>query len=153
MSQRVKVILAALFAVVAISGIMLNGHYFLKSITAAESATPSAQNQLKQKLLEKKQLLEQVLNEKKYLIDQGRGSIHSLEYRQAQEAVLRVDIELCDSKDERTKIYNRIIQFYAEREKQIEVRMKLGQAHHSMIREAKLDRLEIEIEMLKDQLN
>jgi hypothetical protein len=153
MSQRFNVTLAASLTVVAVAGVILNGHSMLNPVIAAESVTASAQNQLKQKLLDKKQLLEQVLNEKKYLIDQGRGSIHSLEYRQAQEAVLRVDIELCDSKDERAKIYNRIIQFYAEREKQIEVRMMLSQAHHSIIREAKLDRLDIEIEMLKDQLN
>ena len=153
MSQKFKVILAVSLTGVAVAGIVLNGHSILRSVTATESPIASTPSQLKQKLLEKKKLLEQVVNEHKYLIDQGRGSSHSPEYMQAREAVLRVEIELCDSKDERAKIYNEIIQFYTVREKQIEVAMKTGRGHHSEMREAKLDRLGIEIEMLKDQLN
>jgi hypothetical protein len=160
MSQRYKVILVALVVFVVITGLILDGHSMLRSGTAAENPTASAQSQLKQKLLEKKQLLEQVVNEYKQGIDQGRYFSHSLEYMRAQEAVLRVDIELCDTKDKRAKIYNEIIRLYTERERQIEreneVRMKLGQGSRSAMREGmrklKLDRLEVEIEMLKDQL-
>lgn len=150
MSQRYKVILAALFVVVVVTGLILNGHSILRSVTAAESSTVSAQNQLKQKLLEKKQLLEQVVNEQKIAIEMGRGSQRSL--KEAQEAVFRVDIELCDTKEDRVEIYNKIIQFYAEREKGLESRVKAGRAPRAGLREATIDRLDVEIEMLKDQL-
>ena len=151
MSQRYKVILVALVVFVLITGLILDGHSILRSGAAAESPTTSAQNQLKQKLLEKKQLLEQVVNERKIAIEMGRGSQSSL--TQAQEAVMRVDIELCDSKEDRAKIYNEIIQSYAEREKSLELQVKAGQPHTSSLREATVNRLDVEIEMLKDQLN
>ena len=151
MSQRYKVGLAALVVVVVITELILNGHSSLGSVTAAESLSASTQTQLKQKLLEKKQLLEQVVNERKIAIEIGRGSQSSLE--QAREAVLRVGIELCDSKEDRAKIYNEIIQSYAEREKSLELQVKAGQLHTSSLREAKVDRLDVEIEMLKNQLN
>jgi hypothetical protein len=66
---------------------------------------------------------------------------------------LRVDIELCDTIDGRAKIYSEIIQFYAEREKLAEFEVKAGHLHPSSLREAKVHRLGVEIEMLKDQLN
>jgi len=151
MSQQNKVLLAVLVAVIAMTGLILNGLSTPRSATAAEALTAFSHDQLKQKLLKKRQLLEQEVNEHRIAVEMGRGSQSSL--RQAREAVMRVDIELCDAKEDRAKIYNEIIQFYAEREKSLELQVKAGQRHPSSLRKVKIDRLDIEIEMLKDQLN
>jgi hypothetical protein len=151
MSWRNKVMLAALVVVIVITGFILNGHSIPGSVTAAEGLTASTQRQLKQKLMKKRQLLEQEVDAHKIAIEMGRGSQSSL--KQAREAVMRVDIELSDSKEERAKIYAEIIQFYAEREKSLELQVQAGQRPMFSFREAQLDRLDVEIEMLKDQLN
>ena len=153
MSPRFRVIGLVSLIVVTIVGFMLNSHSILGSVTAAENLTASAKSQLKNKLQEKRQLLEQVVNLHKYRIEQGVGSSTSVEYMKAQEAVLRVDIELCDTKEDRTRLYNEIIQLYTDHEKLIESQVKAKQLFESDLNEAKLARLEIEIELLKDQIN
>ena len=151
MAKRLRVFLLVCFAAaVSILFVQLCPP-IQRTVTAAETTSDSAQNQLNQKLLERKQLLEDELALIQRLVEDGRSS--QTKYIQAKEDVLRATIDMCHSKEERISILNEILSLYVEREKLLEIEMKAGQLGQSGMREAKLARLDVEIEILKEQLN
>lgn len=152
MSNRMRVVLVA--CLMAIVSIFLVQHErsILRSVTASESSDQSAQDQLRQKMVERKQLLDQVVKEIELSLQFGRGSVNSIEYRQAKEAALRAGLDLCQSKEERISIFEEILKLYDKHDKLLELEFKVGQRGTADMREAKLTRLEVEIELLKEQI-
>jgi hypothetical protein len=152
MSKRLRVVLVACLMTIASIVLIQYGRPIVRSATASESPAVSAQDQLHQKLVERKQLLDQVVKELELSVKFGRGSITSLEYRQAEEAALRAGLDLCQSKEERISIFEEVLKSYATREKQLELEFELGYRPPADMREAKLARLGVEIALLKEQL-
>ncbi len=152
MSTQLRVVLVACLMTIASIVLIQYGRPILGSATASESPAISAKDQLHQKLVERKQLLDQVVKEMELSIKFGRGSVNSLEYRHAKEAALRAGIDLCQSKGERVAIYREALKLYLEHEKTLEQEVKIGKLPKSSLREAKVSRLEVEIEFLREQL-
>ena len=153
MSKRFKTKLVA-FLTITFSVVLVQiGRPIEGSATATASPGSSTQNHLHQKLLERKHLLDQVVDEAKLSIELRSGTlIRSPEYRQAKEAALRAGIDLCQSKDDRINIYREISKLYVQHENQLGSEVKSGKLHKSSLREAKIHRLEVEIELLREQL-
>jgi len=150
MSKRLRVVTVAFLMAVASIVFVQNGLPLFSSVTASESSAVSAQDQLHQKFVERKKLLDQTVEEIKLSMQFGRGSL--VAYRQAKEAALRAGLALCQTKEERINIFDEILTFYTESEKLLEFEIKAGQRGRPDLREAKLARLEVEIERLKEHL-
>ena len=152
MSKKSRVVLVTCLMTIASIVLIQYGRPILRSATASESPAVSVQDQLHQKLLERKKLLDQVVEEMKVSIKFGRVSITSPEYRQAEEAALQAGLDLCQSKEERISIFEEVLKSYAAREKLLEMEFEVGQRAPADIREAKVARLGVEIALLKEQL-
>ena len=83
----------------------------------------------------------------------GYDAYTSEVYFQAKEAALRAGIDLSESMEDRMNLYNDILKLYVPREKQLELEVKAGQRSQSDLNKIKVERLNVEIEMLKEQLN
>ncbi len=138
MSKHFRVVLVAFLTMIASIVFVQIGLPILRPVSASESSVGSTQDQLHKKFVERKQLLDRIVEEAKLSLQFGRGSINSLEYRQATEAALRAGIDLCQSKEERISIFDEILKLYATREKQLELEFKAGKRGTSDMREAKL---------------
>jgi len=152
MSKKSRVVLVACLMAIASIVLIQYGRPILRSATASESPAVSTQDQLHQKLVERKKLLDKIVEEMELSIKFGHVSVHSLEYRHAKEAALRAGIDLCQSKGERIAIYRETLKLYLEQEKLLELELEIGQLPRSRLREAKVTRLAVEIELLKEQL-
>ena len=151
MVKRLRVLLMVCF-VVAVSIVSVQFCVPVPGIAmAGESTTDSLQEQLHQKLMQRKQLLDVEAEEIKKRFE--FGSETSKEYLQAKEAALRAGIELCQSKEEQLDIYKQILDLYTQIEQRVEVVKNMGQLSMSDLRKSQVARLEIEIELLKVQLN
>lgn len=156
MSKSVKAILAVLL-IASVSIVLLQNH----SLTALESAMASetppaqidntaAQEQLHQLLLERKSLLESIADTEKLSLEYGRGSVR--EYCQAKKAALLAGIDLCTTKAERVEILKKIVQLHDNIDRQNEMEAAAGQIGQSGLARARADRLESEIDLLREQL-
>jgi hypothetical protein len=152
MSKRLRVVLVACLMAIASIVLIQYGRPILRSATASESPAVSTQDHLHQKLVERKKLLDIIVGEMELTIKSGRGSVHSLEYRHAKEAALCAGIDLCQSKGERIAIYREALRLYLEQEKLLELEFEVGQLPKSRLREAKVTRLAVEVELLREQL-
>ena len=151
MTKRLSVSLMVCF-VVAVSIVFVQLCLPIqRTVTAAEATPDSAQDQLHQKLLERKQLLDQEAEEVKRRFDVGSGT--SSEYLQAKEAALRAGIDLCQSKVDKINVYKQILEAFTQVDKLTEMETTVGQRSLSDLRKTKVARLNIEIELLKVQLN
>jgi hypothetical protein len=118
--------------------------------TSAQTAAAATQEQLRQLLLERKRLLEKRVEDMKVFFDAGRVS--GSEYVKIKEAALLAGLDLCDTKAERIEIRREIVELYKEAEAWTKRRAENGRAPQSELDEARVARLEAEIQLLKEQL-
>jgi hypothetical protein len=73
------------------------------------------------------------------------GSVSSGQLLQAREAVLKAELDLCESDRERVAVLEKLVAAAKEGEERLAAVVQAGQASHAVLVEAKLKRLEVEI--------
>jgi len=145
-----------IFTVLAISpGGMHPGG--LNAAQAAGASQPGAaegrdslENELQQLLTERKRLLSPIVESMKIFFESGRVGLE--EYRDANVALLRAEMDLCKTQDDRLKILEKIIQFQTECEAWMARRAAEGRATQMDVNKAKVARLESQIELVRESL-
>ena len=156
MSKLAKVILAILLVVITFNVLLQTHPGILRPATAIETSTaqsPNAQqkqNKLHQLLLERKRILDAIAEDAKRSVEAGRLSM--AEYMDAKTASLSAGIELCETKDDRVKIYAEIVKVHEESEAWTKRRFEHGQAGQVDLAKAKVARIESEIDLLRERL-
>jgi hypothetical protein len=159
MSRPMKAVLTALLLIAASAVFLLAGNR--NTTRSARAAEPPAstrvqvagnatQEQLHQLLLERKQLLEKIVDDMKIYVEAGRVSGSA--YAKTKEAALLAGLDLCNTKAERIEIRRDIVELYKEVQDLTKRRTDTGRASQSELDEARLARLEAEINLLKEQL-
>ncbi len=145
MSRPSRILLAVLLAALALAGCQRN----------AKRATPESpqphKDQLHQLLLERQQLLEGIADNAKEYVDAGRMT--ASEYAAAKKAALLAGIDLCDTQAERIEIRKEVVGLDREAEAWMERRAASGRAGEGGRDQARLTRIESEIDLLKEQRN
>lgn len=159
MSRLLKASLTALVLIAASAVFLLgNNRNATQSARAAEppaSATVqpagnAMQEHLRQLLMERKQLLEQMAEHHRSFLEMGRSSL--ADYVKAKEAALLAGLDLCNTKAERIEIRREIVELHKEVEGWMKRRIENGRTPQDELVEARLARLEAEINLLKEQL-
>ena len=95
----------------------------------------SPEGELQQLLLERKRLLNRIV-----------------EYRDANIALLRAEMDLCKTRDARLKILEKIVQFHTEYEAWVERKAANGRTTRIDVEKAKIARLEAQIELARENM-
>jgi len=151
-----QAMLAALL-IALVCSVLLQNHRLtvLKSARAAE--TPSAQAgdtatqaQLRQLLLERKKILDRIVD----IIDRRRhsGQWDLGDYSRAKKAALLAGIDLCETKEERIGIRKEIVQLHHAIYRETQMDCSAGQIGQQGLAEARAARLDSEIGLLREQL-
>ena len=156
MSKPSKAILAALL-ISLISTVLLQNHRLdtMRSARAVESSSvqtgnAATQEQLQRLLLERKSILDGMAENIKRQMAFGRGVLR--EYSQAKKAALLAGIDLCETKEERIGIRKEIVQLHDAIDRQIQMEATAGQIGQQGLAQARADRLDSEIDLLREQL-
>jgi hypothetical protein len=146
-----------LLAVLIITGIGVKSDGFNIAQTAKASETDITaqarekyEKELQQLLTERRQLLSNVVDSMKIFLESGRIGLD--EYMRANVALLRADMDLCKTKDERLEILQKIVQLHRECEAWIARRAAEGRATEADVKKAKVGTLEAQIELLREKL-
>jgi hypothetical protein len=86
----------------------------------------------------------------KIFFEAGRVGIE--EYKEANIALLRAEIDLCTTRNERLEILEKIIQFQKTCEAQVARRAAEGRATQMDVNKAKVAILEAQIELVREKL-
>ncbi len=143
MSRHSRVLLTVSLAALALAGCQRN----VKRV-ARESPLPH-DDQLHQLLLERQQLLEGIAENAKRFVDAGRMT--ASEYAQAKKAALRARIDLCETQAERVAIHEQILALDRRAEAWTERRAAAGQTGESDLAQARITRIESEIDLLRSR--
>jgi outer membrane protein TolC len=108
------------------------------------------ESELQQLLAERKKVLTRIVESTKLFYESGRVGIE--EYRDANIALLRAEIEMCSTRNERLEILQKMIQLNKEVEAQITRRASEGRATGMEVNKAKAARLEAQIELARENL-
>ncbi len=110
----------------------------------------SHESELQQLLMERKRLLTCIVQSMKFFLEAGRVGID--EYRDANIALLRAEMDLCETRNDRLKILEKIVQFHTTCEAWVEKRAAEGHATQIDVDRAKVARLQAQIELIRKKL-
>jgi len=82
----------------------------------------------------------------------GAGRASMAEYAEAKTASLTAGLDLCETKDDRVKIYAEIAKLQKNSEEWTKRRYELGQVGQVDLAKAKVARIESEIDLLREKL-
>jgi UDP-N-acetylmuramyl pentapeptide synthase len=145
-----------IFAVLAISpaGMYPGGFNAAQAAAASEPGIAkrldSRENELQELLMERKRILSRIVDSMKIFLESGRAGFD--EYRNANIALLRAEMDLCQTRDERLEILEKIVQFNKTCEAQVERRAAEGRAPKFDVDRAKVATLEAQIELAREKL-
>jgi len=145
-----------IFAVLAISPAKMHpgGFNVAQAVGASEPGVPegldSRQSELQQLLLERKKVLSRIVESMKLFLESGRADFN--EYRDAKIALLRAEMDLCSTRNERLDILQKMVQFHSEYEAQVARRAADGRATEMDVSRAKVAGLEAQIELVREKL-
>jgi hypothetical protein len=112
-------LIVTIFAVLIISGSGMKSDSFNVTQSAKASETNVAaegreeyEKELQQLLTERKQLLSNVVDSMKIFLESGRIGLDA--YMDANIALLRAEMDLCKTPNERLEILQKIVQFHRE---------------------------------------
>ena len=108
------------------------------------------ESELQQLLMERKRLLTHIVQSMKFFLESGRVGIE--EYRDANISLLRAEMDLCKSRDDRLKILEKIVQFHTTCEERVARRAANGRATEMDVNKVKVARLEAQIELIRENL-
>lgn len=144
-------------AVFMISGAGMNPDVFnvaqaaeASEMSAATETREKYESELLQLLLERKTLLSRNVESMKIFLESGRIGID--EYQDANIALLRAEMDLCKTRNDRLKILEKIIQFHRTCEAWVARRAAEGRATQMDVNVAKVARLEAQIELIRENL-
>ena len=110
----------------------------------------SHESELQKLLIERKKLLTRIVQSMKIFLEAGRVGID--EYRDANIALLRAEMDLCRTRNERIDILQKMVQFHTTCEAYVERRAAEGRATRIDVERAKIARLEAQIELIRENL-
>jgi len=146
-----------IFAVLAISpaGMHPGGFNAAQAAGASEPGVVAErqenyESELQQLLMERKIALSRIVESMKLFLESGRVGFD--EYRDANIALLRAEMDLCKTRNERLKILEKIVQFHRTCEAQMARRAAEGRAPEFDVDKAKIARLEAQIELARENL-
>ena len=108
------------------------------------------ESELQQLLTERKQLLGDVVDSMKIFLESGRIGLDK--YMQANIALLRAEMDLCQTQNERIEILQKIVQLHRECEVWMARRTTEGRATEADVKKAKVAILEAQIELIREKL-
>ena len=162
MSWPLKLTLPALVVLTALAVFTLffkeNGHGPLKSTLADESALPAsvqgtgsdAQERLHALRMQRKQTLQRIVDQSERMYEHGERDL--AEVLQAKIVVLKADIGLCATQDERIAIHQDIVQLHRKIEEMMQRAMADGHVSAIELAHVTVMRLDAEIDLAKAQL-
>jgi hypothetical protein len=159
MSRPLKAFLTVLLLIAIYTVFLLgNNGDTSKQARAAESSASTTiqterntiQEQLRQLLLERKQLLENMADSHEKLLEAGRSSTSA--YLKAKRAALLAGLDLCNTKAEQIEIRKDIVMLYKKAEASMKRYVEDGRVPQGELEEVRVARLEAEIKLLKEQL-
>ena len=146
-----------IFAVLAISpaGMHPGGFNVTQAADASETGVvnegrENQESELQKLLFERKKVLSRIVESMKLFLESGRVDFN--EYRDANIALLRAEMDMCRNREERLEIMQKIIQFHSEYETQVTRRAAEGRATEMDVNKAKVTRLEARIELIREKL-
>jgi hypothetical protein len=146
-----------IFAVLIIYGSGVNPDSFNVTQAAKASGTDVAaegrekyEKELQQLLTERKRLLSNVVDSMKIFLESGRIGLD--EYMQANIALLRAEMDLCKTQNERIEILQKIVQLHRECEAWMARRAAEGRATEADVKKMKIGTLEARIELVREKL-
>jgi outer membrane protein TolC len=118
---------------------------------ASNSKKPNApENDLNKLLLERKQILQKIVDTMEMQYKQGVAD--TVQLRQSKIDLLLADLDLAKTITERIDIHHQIVQLYKDAEDDIATRVATGRAPSLDLEKAKVARLTAQIELAKEQL-
>ena len=146
-----------IFAVFTISGSSMNpGHSNVAQAAELSKTSIAAEGQkryeseMQQLLLERRTLLSRNVESMKIFAESGRIDVG--EYRDANIALLRAEMDMCKTKDERFDILEKIIQVHKNYEEHVAKLIAIGQSTEIELNKAKVATLEAQIELIREKL-
>jgi len=110
----------------------------------------SHRRQLQELLMERRMILSGIVKSMKIFLESGRVGID--EYRDANIALLRAEMDLCKTRNERIEILRKIVEFHKTFEEQIKRRADEGRTTRIDVDKAKVATLEAQIELARENL-
>ena len=151
------VLIVTIFAVLIISGSGVKSDSFNVVQAAKASETDAAakgreeyEKELQELLTERKQVLSDVVASMKIFLESGRIGID--EYMNANIALLRAEMDLCKTQNERLEILQKIVQLHQECEAWMARRAEEGRATEADVKKVKVATLEARIELLRAKM-
>jgi hypothetical protein len=128
---------------------------FTKAAEASETnavagVQESPERELRQLMLERKMVLSNIVDSMKIFVDSGRFGLD--EYIDANIALLRAEMDLSKTKDERLNILEKIIQFHKKYEEHVAKMIAIGQSTEIGLNKAKVAVLDAQIELVREKL-
>lgn len=99
------------------------------------------ESELQQLLIEHKMVLSHIVQSMKLFLESGRAGID--EYRDANIALMRAEMDLCQTRNKRLDNLQKIVKFHKECEAQVARRAADGRATEMDVNKAKVVRLEV----------
>ena len=151
------VLIVTIFAVLIISGSGVKSDSFNVVQAAKASETDAAakgreeyEKELQELLTERKQVLSDVVASMKIFLESGRIGID--EYMNANIALLRAEMDLCKTQNERLEILQKIVQLHRECEAWMARRAAAGSATEADVKKMKAATLEARIDLIREKL-
>jgi outer membrane protein TolC len=146
-----------IFVVLIISGSVVKSDSFNVAQAAKASGTDAAaegrekyEKELQELLTERKRLLSDVVDSMKIFLDSGRMDMD--EYVNANIALLRAEMDLSKTQNERLEILEKIIQFHKKYEEHVAKMIANGKSSEIGLNKAKAATLEARIELVREKL-
>ncbi len=143
MSRHSRVLLTVSLAALALAGCQRN------TTRVTLGSNKAHEDQLRQLLRERQRILEGIADNAKRYVDAGRMT--ASEYAQARKAALLAGLDLCETQAERVAIRREIVASDEQTEAWLERRAASGRAGEGERNQAKLTRIESEIDLLKER--
>ena len=163
MSRRSSVAITVLLVVTSFALFLRITSVTTNELTAAEepaapatekNAREATQDRLREllvaRLVERRQILQKIaeIAEERY----KAGRITSKEVKQARLDFMLAEIDLCETSEERIEIRKKIVELYEKGEEAARAGMSRGRVSAVELHRATVDRIEAEIELVREQL-
>jgi hypothetical protein len=115
-----------------------------------EQAQAGSEEKLRALLLERYDILKDIVESDKKLLELGRGDIKALQ--KATVAMYHAEADLCSTNTERIKVYEKLVDALREYEALVGRRAAAGQVNDMAVLQAKVARLDAQIKLEKLRL-
>jgi flagellar hook-basal body complex protein FliE len=121
-----------------------------RAAESQEQAQAGSEEKLRALLLERYDILKDIVESEKKSLEVGRGDASAL--KDATVAMFHADADLCSTNSERIKVYEKLVAALREYEAWAERRAAAGRATEAAVLQAKVARLDAQIKLEKLRL-